>query len=91
MHSPLATLITDRLGRLGLSKQALAARVGYVNTNKGARRLQSLIEGRVAGQHGLLARVAVVLEISPETIVDAVRAGEAEKERVDRAAFVPTP
>ena len=100
MPLPLATLITDRLARLGLNTHALAARLGYVNTNKGHRRLASMMEGRLAGQAELLSRLAAALHVSPEEVTDAVRAtavakeqgrreAEATEERRYRTSFVP--
>lgn len=86
---PLATLIVGRLAELGINTHGLAARLGYVNTNKGSRRLQRLMEGGVAGQDELLSRLAAALEVSPEEIASAIRANEAAREQAYRASFVP--
>ena len=100
MSLPLATLITDRLIQLGINTHGLAARLGYANTNKGARRLTSLMNGQLAGHDQILSRLATALELPSTEVAHAVlttrvrleqnlRRAEEVAERDYRARFVP--
>ena len=100
MSLPLATLITDRLSQLGINTHGLAARLGYVNTNKGVRRLTSLMDGQLAGHDQILSGLASALGVPSTEVAHAVRttcemleqnsrrAVEAA-EKTYRARFVP--
>ena len=100
MPTPLATLITDRLIQLGINTHELAARLGYANTNKGSRRLLSLLDGQLAGRDELLSKLAVALDMPVGEITAEVQATrdmlEQDRreeldvaERLYRASFVP--
>ena len=89
MQTPLASLVRERMAHLGLTMPAVAARLGYTNTNKGSRRLQSMMAGDIAAHRDILSRLAEALEISDESIAEAVRASAALKEQAYRANFVP--
>ena len=74
MPTPLAIVIADRLVQLGINTHELAARLGYANTNKGRRRLLSLMEGQLAGQDELLSKLAVALDMPSGEIAASVQA-----------------
>ncbi len=74
MPTPLAIVIADRLVQLGINTHELAARLGYANTNKGSRRLLSLMEGQLAGQDELLSKLAVALDMPSGEIAASVQA-----------------
>ncbi len=84
MQLPLATLITDRLAQLGINSHALAARLGYVNTNKGSRRIQALMTGQVAGQDERLSRLSIALDLPSAEVEYAVQATRDAVERCRR-------
>lgn len=89
MPTPLAALLAERLAQLGINAHELAARLGYTNTNKGSRRLQSLMAGNLTERVEILSRLPAVLGIDPEEIAGALRAMEAAKQRDLRLSFVP--
>jgi hypothetical protein len=100
--SPLKELIARRCRELGLSRGALATRMGYINRSKVLRRLDQAAVHGLAGAEGaeLIVRLAVVLEL-PEEIVSASaaatraqideerRKAATEAERRWRERFVP--
>jgi hypothetical protein len=59
MSLPLDRLIRTRMKELGIRSGALAARLGYPNLSKGARRIDELCRGDLAGKNWLLARLPV--------------------------------
>lgn len=88
MPLPLETLITDRLSQLGINTHGLAARLGYVNTNKGARRLTSLMDGQLAGHDQILSGLASALGVPSTEVAHAVRTTCEMLEQNSRRAVV---
>jgi hypothetical protein len=85
---------------LGIRSGRLAARLGYLNLSKGARRIDELCGGDLAGKDWLLANLPRALSLPDEVVKVAVdgtrkeleRAREAERQRAGaawRAAFKP--
>jgi hypothetical protein len=100
MSLPLAQLIQSRMKELGIRSGALAARLGYLNLSKGARRIDELCGGDLAGKEWLLANLPRALSLPDEVAKAAVdetrkeleRAREADRQRAEaawRAAFKP--
>jgi hypothetical protein len=100
MSLTLDQLIRKRMKELDIRSGRLAARLGYINLSKGARRIDELCGGDLAHKGWLLAKLPSALSL-PEDIVKVAidetrkeleRAQEAERQRADaawRAAFKP--
>jgi hypothetical protein len=84
----------------GIRSGALAARLGYRNLSKGARRIDELCGGDLAGHEWLLANLPRALSLPDEVVQVAIdetrkeleRAREAERQRAEtawRASFKP--
>lgn len=76
--SYLGDLVRDRREGAGLSRQGLAARLGYTNTNKGARRLEAIESGAEADE-GLIRKVLAALGSSPDEAAEALWRDEKER------------
>jgi hypothetical protein len=98
--SPIANLVSSRLGDLGLTHRELVIRLGYRKINKGLRRLSKLQAGDLDGCADLLTRLPDALHVSRETVAEVIhqtreRQGpdrakaEEERERAWRRSFVP--
>ena len=69
---PLTTLIQTKLESLGLTKVALAQRMGYTSTpEKGIRRLDSLLAGDLKKYKNIKGPLAKALEVE-ESVLDQV-------------------
>lgn len=80
-----ADLISTTRENAGLSREQLAARLGYANLQKGARRIETIETGG-GDETGLVARILEVLEIPTAVAAEALRLDE--KDRV--AAYLKT-
>jgi hypothetical protein len=56
-RADLGIVKESRFQGLGISSRQLAARLGYLNLSKGARRIDELCRGDFAGKERLLAKL----------------------------------
>lgn len=82
MQTLLGNMFENARRERGLSRQALAARLGYTNVNKGARRLERLERDGIEPDD-FVVRVARVLGIDHKKVADLA----ARDEAVRRAEF----
>jgi hypothetical protein len=90
---PIEILVRERTTELGLGSTELIRRAGYANVSKGLRRLSELYQGNFDSSRGLVGKLPVALELSPDDVWKAVQQSrrqmaEAEESRW-RAAFSP--
>jgi hypothetical protein len=90
---PLTILIRQRSQELGLSRSELVQRCGYKNISKGLRRLDQVYGGEFDKAGALLGKIPEALNLSPETIQEAIDATTrqiaAEADALFRASFKP--
>jgi hypothetical protein len=100
MSLPLDQLIRTRMKELGIRSGGLAARLGYLNLSKGARRVHELCGGDLVGKDWLLAKLPDALSLPEEVVTAAInetrkeleRARDVERQRAEvawRASFKP--
>ena len=70
--SPIAALIEQRCRELGLRRQDLVRRAGYVNLAKAYRRLDELLAGDLTSSQGLIERLPAALDVPVEVVAEAV-------------------
>ena len=91
--SPLKNLLRDELSRLGVSRNELLRRMGYINLDKGQRRLREFEAGNLRIANMLKDRLAAGLDLPIETVVATIaeerRARVRVKDAAYRAAFQP--
>jgi len=89
----IKTLVEKRSRELGLSRQDVVRRAGYVNLSKGYRRLDALLAGDLHTTRGLIDRLAVALDVPVEVVTEAVEATQreiwAQQDAAWRASFRP--
>ena len=95
MHPPLPIriLICTRQKALGLSKTALAQRLGYRNKAKGIRRLDQVCDGQINQTDALIRALPEALEVEPAVVDAAITETEEQlrqaREQAWLASFVP--
>jgi hypothetical protein len=91
--SPITALIEDRCRELGLSRQDVVRRAGYVNLSKGHRRLDELLAGDLHTTRGLIEKLSAALDVPVEVVTEAVEATKRElwarEDAAWRASFRP--
>jgi len=85
--SPITALIEDRCRALGLTRQDVVRRAGYVNLSKGVRRLDALLAGDLHTTRGLIDRLPVALDVPVEVVTEAVEATKREIWARENAAY----
>src|SRR6266496_5343716 len=85
--SPITALIEDRCRALGLTRQDVVRRAGYVNLSKGVRRLDALLAGDLHTTRGLIDLLPVALDVPVEVVTEAVEATKRELWAREDAAY----
>ena len=90
---PLTSLIRSRMRELGLRNVDLAKRMGYLNVDKGMRRVSSLIEGNTKAypEHRLTLAGAIETDLTDldSAYEDTIYTFWARDDRQYRREFVP--
>jgi hypothetical protein len=85
--TPIGRLIHARMQELRLRRGQVAARLGYENISKGARRLEQVSCGDLAGKEALLAKLPRALNLPEDVVAAAVEETRSQIEREIQAEF----
>jgi hypothetical protein len=83
--TPFDRLIRGRMNDLGVRSGRLAARLGYRNISKGARRLEEVCRGDLVGKQQLLANLPGALGLPDDVVAAAIEETRQEVERARQA------
>ncbi len=92
MQTKFGELLREARGERGLTLQELAARIGYRNLNKGARRIEHLERGGEDKQKGILGLIAAALGLDAQRVADCQAVDEeARRQEFDAWRRQPQP